>query len=1279
MNLGAISAQFGADVSGFMNGVAQVLQGSQQAVSAMQAMSNASAQLNNASIHINGLSSSVQNATTRVGGLHGVWNHFTSLLANTAGGIVGVGQAIVGGISSFVSFSANLYLAVKGYFSLITGGTQFVQSLVVQNAAMEQTRIVFTGLLHSGQAAGKMLGDIQTFAGRSPFEFPQLVEVSRKLLTMGVSAQHVLPYLQAIGDTASGTGKGAVGIDMISKSLGIMAASQEITVKGMTLLIRTGVPGWQLLANAMGLSVVQVQNLAKHHKLGADALNLLIAGMEKMYGGSMAAQAKTFNGLAVILNDTIANLWKTFTGPLFEHAKQALFQITQLIGSPVVKQFASDMGILLGNAIGDVANFLTTQFIPGLLHFYDLWQKVDAALHGGGLKSLQTSLHTIGEVIGTYVNPLLSRMQTWFASLFTDEALLADARAISTLLGDIGAALAFVGTIIGPIVTFFVGLAQAFGDGGIKGQLLRDAVVALAIAFEAVKITQFLIELPFLIGTLWGVAAAAWGTAFGLIAMNLPLVLITAAIALAVFGIILAIQHWGDIVKWLQGVWGNVSTFFVREWNDIKRQFSESVAKIEHDWHWLWTTVANFFVAIWKNITETLAQSWAKVQHDIQWLWDTVTGATRNAWGAITGILAEAATSIVMYLHDRWNELVMNVQGIWNSGIVLYLRGVGQTILNILVKLGTDSVLALVGAWVLVRDRTQELWNTVYEAIASVVGRVVDAVVTFGNGVATTLADRWRDIQDAAASAWRVFFDNVVTPLTDTYTSVMRLVNNIKNFIVDRWHDITSATSSTYASLDATVTAKLGDAGNTVKRGTQSIGDQFAQSWARVRHDTEWAWTGIASTVSTQFNKVLGFITDTAPKIRDWFLKGFGWARDGVGGIIKGLGNNAIDMLDSFLGGLQTFLNAFGDALNNVAKAVGASGVVPHVDIARVPHFASGVEGFGGGMALVGERGPELVTLPRGAGVLPATLTQDMLGTARIPGFAGGVGNPLGDVWTLLSGGVSGIIDKVMHTLGGLTAPGGIGGIATGVLSKITGMATTYISHIIGTLTSGLFAGTLPQFQRGQFLTPGVNTEYGAQMWYGRHQGVDFSFPQGTGVEEVAGGKVTGAGFHAWGGELDVAVGHGLIERYLHLSQIFKRVDDIIARGDLVGLSGGGTEASGLGYWSNGAHLHYQFDAGNINAGVNTWGALALLGINTPWPNMVRNYAEGGVISEPVAGRGLNTGARYMFGENGPEYVSPHGASGGVTVVLQVDGRTLASALAPHMAQEIRIRTGIRK
>jgi hypothetical protein len=47
--------------------------------------------------------------------------------------------------------------------------------------------------------------------------------------------------------------------------------------------------------------------------------------------------------------------------------------------------------------------------------------------------------------------------------------------------------------------------------------------------------------------------------------------------------------------------------------------------------------------------------------------------------------------------------------------------------------------------------------------------------------------------------------------------------------------------------------------------------------------------------------------------------------------------------------------------------------------LGKIPGFASGVSNFGGGLALVGEQGPEVVSLRRGSSVLPAPQTADLL------------------------------------------------------------------------------------------------------------------------------------------------------------------------------------------------------------------------------------------------------------------------------------------------------------
>jgi hypothetical protein len=50
-----------------------------------------------------------------------------------------------------------------------------------------------------------------------------------------------------------------------------------------------------------------------------------------------------------------------------------------------------------------------------------------------------------------------------------------------------------------------------------------------------------------------------------------------------------------------------------------------------------------------------------------------------------------------------------------------------------------------------------------------------------------------------------------------------------------------------------------------------------------------------------------------------------------------------------------------------------------------VPGFQGGVHDFAGGLALVGEAGPELVALPRGADVIPAGRTKSLFSRIKIP------------------------------------------------------------------------------------------------------------------------------------------------------------------------------------------------------------------------------------------------------------------------------------------------------
>jgi phage-related protein len=91
--------------------------------------------------------------------------------------------------------------------------------------------------------------------------------------------------------------------------------------------------------------------------------------------------------------------------------------------------------------------------------------------------------------------------------------------------------------------------------------------------------------------------------------------------------------------------------------------------------------------------------------------------------------------------------------------------------------------------------------------------------------------------------------------------------------------------------------------------------------------------------------------------------------------------------------GIKGTLNRIIDRVND---AIDAFNGLPGPDIGHVPHLAAGTDFFQGGVALVGERGPELVYLPRGARVVPNTQTNALLagGAAGRGAAAAGGGGP---------------------------------------------------------------------------------------------------------------------------------------------------------------------------------------------------------------------------------------------------------------------------------------------
>lgn len=245
----------------------------------------------------------------------------------------------------------------------------------------EQTEIAFSTMLKSQEKAKQFLADASDFANATPFEFPDLIDSSKLLLAFGFDSDRILPMMTTIGDTASGLGAGAQGIDRINRALGQMQAKGRVLTEELMQLQEIGIPVNQILQEELGLTQEQIARIGDENVKAEDAIDGLLRGMEKRYGGMMVNQSKTAKGLMSTISDTFQNTFMRSWGTgLWAGFKPGLKKITGWLDEnpEKVKGLAvslESLGAAFSSSVMGVADKVR-QEISGLLHD-PAWQQTD--------------------------------------------------------------------------------------------------------------------------------------------------------------------------------------------------------------------------------------------------------------------------------------------------------------------------------------------------------------------------------------------------------------------------------------------------------------------------------------------------------------------------------------------------------------------------------------------------------------------------------------------------------------------------------------------------------------------------------------------------------------------------------------------------------------------------------------------------------------------------------------------------------------------------------------
>lgn len=217
---------------------------------------------------------------------------------------VSTAAVAVGGVIANLATKAIDQMA-EAVSHLIGGGLDLTAQ--IQNLTFQ-----FQALLPVTQDAKKFLEQIGELSDKSPFEFPELANAAKNLLTFGINANDVEETLRVLGDVATASG---ANIEQLSLAFAKVSETGVLSGRELNEFRNNGIPIIQELSKELGVSTGAVRKLANDGKIDFKTFEQAITGLTKEGGfafDSMNKKALTLDGSNKKLHDSTEGLQRLF-------------------------------------------------------------------------------------------------------------------------------------------------------------------------------------------------------------------------------------------------------------------------------------------------------------------------------------------------------------------------------------------------------------------------------------------------------------------------------------------------------------------------------------------------------------------------------------------------------------------------------------------------------------------------------------------------------------------------------------------------------------------------------------------------------------------------------------------------------------------------------------------------------------------------------------------------------------------------------------------------------
>ena len=247
-------------------------------------------------------------------------------------------------VASFAAIGAAI-AAVKGAFATLGG-------ISAEAARMEQTGLAFKVMMGDAAAAAEYVAKLREYAAETPFEFGDISDAGKTLLSMGTAADKSIEVIRKLGDIASVSGKPLKELAFLYAKVQNSGLSNEVAES----LEMQGVPIRKLIAEMKGISFEDVFKGISKRQFNLDDLD---AALDKLTGpgglleNMTKLQSQTFSGALSTLTDGFSALAVEMGTPINAAILPVLGELTAYVDSltPSVQQFAQTLATVFEGAV----------------------------------------------------------------------------------------------------------------------------------------------------------------------------------------------------------------------------------------------------------------------------------------------------------------------------------------------------------------------------------------------------------------------------------------------------------------------------------------------------------------------------------------------------------------------------------------------------------------------------------------------------------------------------------------------------------------------------------------------------------------------------------------------------------------------------------------------------------------------------------------------------------------------------------------------------------------